>query len=426
MAKTKLTRIEELVNYYRSALKQLAENPSDENEIHILTFQCLVDFLEETLRVAEERDKKIGWFGACITPELMLALDIHPYCTELLVGLLPTVAPEAFREYVKIGENAGLSPEMCSVDRGTVGLIMSGQLPPPDFFVGTTLPCDNIIIGYQLYMSLVNVPHFHPDAPYTYEERDIDYFAGELKRTIAFLEEQTGKKMDYDRLREILEETNRAFELLLETNELRKAVPCPQTGRLLTYANFLWSVASGRPQGTALFRKIRDDAKRRVAQGIGVVPEERFRVLWFMIPTYFDLTICDWMEKEFGAVMVMDMFSYFTIRPIDTSTPDSMIRGLAMRALNTPMARQLRGPVEFYTDDLVRICEDYQGDCVIYAGHEGCKQGWGMVGLIRDTCKEIDVPLLVFDMDAFNAKTSSAGDIRARLEEFFNTMTVAR
>ncbi|MBI2875894.1 MAG: 2-hydroxyacyl-CoA dehydratase, partial [Candidatus Tectomicrobia bacterium] len=76
----------------------------------------------------------------------------------------------------------------------------------------------------------------------------------------------------------------------------------------------------------------------------------------------------------------------------------------------------------FYTDDLVRVCEEYQGDCVIYAGHEGCKMAWGSVALIRETCKEIGQPLLVFDMDAFSAPPAASGEIRRRIEEFFCTV----
>ncbi|MBI2876011.1 MAG: 2-hydroxyacyl-CoA dehydratase, partial [Candidatus Tectomicrobia bacterium] len=387
MQRAKLTELEELLRFYQNARREMGEDPPDEKKINALTFECLIDYLEETLRVADEGKKKIGWFGPGITREPLLAMDIHPYRAELMVGLLPTSRPEALRKYVDIAENAGLPAEMCSIDRGAVGLILSGQLPAPSFIVGASLPCDNIVIGYQIYNSYLGVPSYHPDAPYGDDEESIRYYADQLKKMIAFMEEQTGKKMDWDRLKEIIEESNRAYEYLLETNELRKAVPCPQSGRLLTMSNFLNSVGAGLPKGTAVFRQIHEDARKRARLGQGVVEEERSRAIWFMLPTYFDLSIFDWMEQEFGAVIVMDMFSYAAIRPVDTSTPESMLRGLAVKALNMPMARQLRGPTEFYTDDLVRVCEEYRADSVIYAGHEGCKHGWGIVGLIRDTCK---------------------------------------
>lgn len=425
MSKTKLTKIRELIGVYQEGLKQAVQSPHAADQAMAITMGSLVSYLEETLRVAETRDKKIGWFMLSIPPEILLALDIHPYPPELLVGILPTIKPDGLKEFINAAEQAGLPSEMCTVDKGTIGLLLSGQLPDPDFIVGTNLPCDNIVIGYQMYANLLRVPTYYSDAPYGAGVDDIDYFTGEMKRIIAFLEAQTGKKMDYDRLKLLVEEANRAAGYLIEANELRKNVPCPQSGGLLPLIPFINSFASGNPKQTEFYRLIRDDALSRVEKGQGVVPEERQRVIWFMVPTYFDLGILGWMEQEFGAVIVMDMFSYGSITPVDTSSMDRMIRGLAIKTLNFPMIRQLRGPVEFYTDDLVRVCEEYKGDCIIYAGHEGCKHGWGIVGLIRDVCKEIGKPLLVFDMDAFDGSSHAAAEVRRKIEEFFRTMAMA-
>lgn len=422
MNNKKLTKLRELVGIYQEGLKQASAGATKRDQINAVTCECLISFLQETLQISEDKSKEIGWFMTAIPREIPLAMDIHPYSAELLIALLPTIRPDGLSEYIKTAETAGLPTEMCSVDKGVIGLVLSGQLPDPDFIVGCSLPCDNIVIGYQMYSNIMKVPSFYPDAPYGDKWDDIAYFANELRQMIGFLEEQTGRKMDYDRLKSLIEESNRAFGYLLETNELRKAVPCPQSGKLLTMSNFVNSVATGNPKGTELYRLVRDDAKERAVKGIGVVPDERNRVIWFMIPTYFDLSIYDWMEEEFGAVIAMDMFSFAAITPIDTSSIDSMMEGLAIKALNMPMARQLRGPTDFYTDDLVRVCEEYQGDSVVFAGHEGCKMAWGSVGLIRDTCKEIDKPLLVFDLDAFDGRPSSSSDIKKRLEEFFNTM----
>lgn len=422
MGEAKLAKIQELVEIYRGGLEQASQSPNPEDRVMAVVMECLVDYFQETLRVARERDKKIGWFMLAMPPEILLAMDIHPYPSELLVGILPTVKPDGLREYINISEQAGLPSEMCSVDKGTMGLLLSGQLPEPDFVVGANLPCDNIVIGYQMYANLLKVPTYYSDSPYGAGEDDVDYFTGEIRRVIAFLEEQTGKRMDYDRLRELVEESNRAAEYLIEANELRKTIPCPQSGRLLPLIPFINAFAAGSPKRTEFYRLIRDAARQCVAQGVGVVPEERNRVVWFMVPTYFDMEIFPWMEQQFGAVIVMDMFSYGSITPVDTSSIERMERGLALKALNFPMIRQLRGPAEFYTDDLVRVCEEYQADSIIYAGHEGCKHGWGLVGLIRDTCKELGRPLLVFDMDAFGGSPHAAAEVRRKIEEFFLTL----
>jgi len=417
-----LPKHRELINFYREALRAMPENPSPTEMVDIIVLRTIIDYMEETIRVAEEGDKPIVWFGACIMPEIFMAMDVHQYSPECLIGLLPGVQPEALKEYCLLAESAGLPAEMCVADRGTLGMLLAGILPHPDLFISTSLPCDNLVIGYQIYQNILQVPYLPLDAPYGNDEEDIEFYGNEMKRMVAFLEEHTGKKMDYDRLRELVEESNKAQEYWLELCELRKASPCPQPARLLVLCEFVNAMALGKPEGTAIYKNIRDDALEKVKSGKGVIDKERLRIAWFMLPLFFDLSIFDWMEQDLGATIPMDMFSYNRMEPIDTSTPDSMLKGLAQKSLNAPMARQLRGPTEFYTDDLVRVCEDYNCDAVVFAGHEGCKMAWGSLGLIRDTCKEIDKPLLVFDIDALLARPGQAAETRTKISEFINTI----
>ncbi|MFQ5903800.1 MAG: 2-hydroxyacyl-CoA dehydratase, partial [Candidatus Binatia bacterium] len=62
-------------------------------------------------------------------------------------------------------------------------------------------------------------------------------------------------------------------------------------------------------------------------------------------------------------------------------------------------------------------------DGVIFAGHEGCKMAWGSVGLIRDVCRDLDRPLLVFDVDAILASPSQLAEVRNKIKEFVATIT---
>ena len=424
MGKQKLTKLNEAAAFFRGEVKLMEENPVEGGEIQSLTFKALVELLEDILRAAEQRDKTIGWYMLGLTPEILLAMDIFPYCTEMLVLLLPSIQPDGLKEFIDIGERTGIPPETCMIDKSMLGLMTRDELPRPDFVLGTSLPCDSIVVAYQVYKKLLPAPFFFLDGPYFGDERDIDYYANQMKAAIKFVEEQTGKKMDYDRLKEIVEEDNRAFEYILESNELRKAVPCPQSGRLLFLTNFLRKFLAGNPKATAIFKKVRDDAKAKAEKGLGAVPEEANRVIWFHIPTFFDLSILEWMENEFKAVIAMDMVSYLPLEPIDTSTPESIIRGLAIKSLNTPMLRQFRGPLEFYTDDLVRVCEDYKADSVIFAGHLGCKHAWGFSGLVRETCKEMGIPLLMFDLDCFDPSVTPSSIIKEKIAEFFKTLVI--
>ncbi|MFQ5903455.1 MAG: hypothetical protein ACE5JO_07180, partial [Candidatus Binatia bacterium] len=61
-----LPRHKELLSVYQEALNEMPENPSPTEKVDIIVLRCMIDYLNETLRVAEEGDKKIVWFGACI------------------------------------------------------------------------------------------------------------------------------------------------------------------------------------------------------------------------------------------------------------------------------------------------------------------------------------------------------------------------
>jgi benzoyl-CoA reductase/2-hydroxyglutaryl-CoA dehydratase subunit BcrC/BadD/HgdB len=53
------------------------------------------------------------------------------------------------------------------------------------------------------------------------------YIVKEMRGLIEFVEKQTGKKMDYDRLSELVDLSDRTWNLVHETYELRKAIPSP-------------------------------------------------------------------------------------------------------------------------------------------------------------------------------------------------------
>lgn len=423
MQRTDLPKYQEVLDLYQDALKRIPENPSSMELAEASLFQTVISYLEETLRVVEAKDKPLVWIGSCIMPEIFMAMDLHQHSVTVLMALLAGLQPESLKEYCRIGESAGLAPEMCAADKGVLGMLLSGgAMPLPDLFVPTTLPCDNLVIGYQIFQNILNVPSYVVEAPYGDGEEEFAFYADQLKRMISWLEERTGRKMDYDRLRVLLEEANRAVEYWSEICELRRAIPCPQSSRLLNQVRFIHQIALGRPEATVILKHVRDDALERVKAGKGVVEDEKVRLTWFMIPLIADMGVYNWVEQELHASIPMDMFSYNCLEPIDTSSPDTMLMGLARQCLHAPMARQLRASTDIYVDDLVRVCEDYHIDGVIFAGHEGCKMAWGSVGLIRDVCRELDRPLLVFDVDAILASPSQLAEVRNKIKDFVFTI----
>jgi hypothetical protein len=106
---------------------------------------------------------------------------------------------------------------------------------------------------------------------------------------------------------------------------------------------------------------------------------------------------------------------------IDTTTYDGMMRGLARKMLDQVMVREFHGPFEYYLDDFLRAHEEYKADCLIFPGSVRCKGLQATIGLLRDVCRERDIPLLIPEFDLFDERVTSEEAIKSQIEQFFAT-----
>ena len=119
----------------------------------------------------------------------------------------------------------------------------------------------------------------------------------------------------------------------------------------------------------------------------------------------------------------MDMVSYCPYELVDTSTEDTLFRGLAKRAFqDPPMIHQGRGVADNVVHDIRRIVKDYQIDCVVFPGHMGHKDMAASTSLMRETCRELDVPFLHIGMDICDDRYTTVEEIKDKFSQFFAAM----
>jgi benzoyl-CoA reductase/2-hydroxyglutaryl-CoA dehydratase subunit BcrC/BadD/HgdB len=305
-------------------------------------------------------------------------------------------------------------------------MVLARELPKPRLILTTNSPCDSAMAGYLPIEKELGVPIFRLDHPFDTNERSLEYYARGLWKMIDFIERETGRKMDFDRLKEICEERNRASEYLLEFRELLRSRPAPLGGLLLTLSLFGPMLLPGTEAATKLCKHLRDEAKRRVERKVGAVRDERIRVILWNPPFLIDGGLFHWMEESFGAVVVMDMLAYRSYSTIDTSTPDSMIRGLAYDMMKGPMARHTRGPARNYYEDLIRLFREYEADMVLIASHQGCKNALAIAGILREVFRKQEIPFLDIQYDLVDPRITSPEDIRNQVSRFMETVMADR
>ena len=119
--------------------------------------------------------------------------------------------------------------------------------------------------------------------------------------------------------------------------------------------------------------------------------------------------------------------SCFDFNPIiDTTSVDSMLRGLAEEMFNLPMTRQLKGSWNMPANwlfDILYYAKTYQADCCVFSGHLACKQAWGVYRLIADEVKkQLGIPSLRLEGDGWDARITPMSTIKEQLKEFFATL----
>ncbi len=207
--------------------------------------------------------------------EILYAMDIVPMHTEMTTWMTAMFLGEQ-AELLTAGAELGLAPEICSPHRGLAGSFLLKALPRPDVILWSNLVCDNTAKSGELIMKLNKCPGFFLDRPFQQSKEEMDYFVGELRAMIDFLEQQSGRKMNWDRLSEMVARMNKQIKLLREIAELRKAVPSPypfQGFLKLLSADYLFS---GQPEAIEFLEALRDELADMVKSGKGAVTKGTF------------------------------------------------------------------------------------------------------------------------------------------------------
>jgi len=407
------------------SMVEAMEAIGDPRETCVIEIMKAVDrFLADTFK-AVESNQKILWHEFLFFPEIFRGFPgVFPIMAEVCAGFLPVLDPEGLNPYVDAAENFGLPPDICPADKGFLGAVLEEAMPPVDMVVAPTSPCDSAITAYQILEKLIEAPVLQCDVPYWQDDRGVELYTHHIWKMIRRVEEVCNTKMDWDLCRESVGLANQCIENFIEENEMRKLSPCPHPGKLGFYQFMLTSMATGTEDGRDVSRFILEDSRRLAAEKKGALEEEKVRLMMYNPDPFYDLGVHDWLEDEFGAVTALSFFGHATQTLIDPSTPESIVRDYAWKMMNICMARQYRGPHEFFMDDFLSVLEGWNVDAVIVPALIQCKHGQATHGFIREACREREKPLLLVEYDPMDARPVSQDKIHQTIEEWMETQVL--
>lgn len=393
-------------------------------EANAVLIANVVSSIAEMVEGVLERPAETVLHEDLVPPEILYGMGLHPWVTELLGIVIPMVDGGAVERYIDVAESAGVPADVCSLPKATIGLAVEGHLPRPAAVVTSNMPCDGGMSQYTWIERQLGAPVFRLDVPYDfYSERAVGYFAGELERLVAWLEEHTPGRMDWDRLRAVCTERNRALELELELWDLIRERPAPMAAEPVYLSHLMYGICQpGTERATKTFAKMVELARQNRADGVSALPDERYRAALWNPPTMIAIDLFAWAERAYGVALIMDMLTYHRHPFIDTRTKESMLRGLAQVIMQGPMARHTRGPAENFFGDLFDLYERFDLDMIWMAAHIGCKNTQALLGMFREKCRERGIPLLIVDYDLADSRIESPAGIRHQVAQFMETV----
>ncbi|MDD5605310.1 MAG: 2-hydroxyacyl-CoA dehydratase family protein, partial [Dehalococcoidales bacterium] len=300
------------------------------------------------------------------------------------------------------------------------GAFANGAIPKPDVMVWSNMVCDNTAKSGELVMDICDCPGFFLDRPFKDSDLEKAYMADELRDMITFLEKQSGKKMDYDRLSEIVERTDRQIKLTREINELRKNVPTPFSPlgflELLTI-DYLFP---GQPESVEYLETLKKEMEKAILGKKGAVPNERFRLMTLFIPPMYLMAFLERISIRSGAVSVIEpFFTFWGEGTLDASRP---IEAVVEKSYMIPEAR-MYGPLGESALGAIKKCaREWRVDGAVYYADVGCRHSCATIKLFKDTLADVDVPVLTLDCDVVDQTVTSEDEVKEKLERFFELL----
>lgn len=394
----------------------------------------------ENIITARDQGKKIAATTFCNTPAILYAMDIVPATFEILTAIGCLVWKRGMFDYMDYCCEVGMPETSCSAQKGSLGAYLAGLCESIDFVIcDTPGVCDTNANSFAFAASYLNKPFYQLNYPSTIGDgRSQQYHIDDYRGMVAFTEKHSGKKLDYDRLAEILLEIDKQDAMTAEIEDMLMLVPTPipPIYNLIIYASRF--CFAGHPVYTRLLETMVKTARERMAAGVPGLKAgvEKLRVFMCYIDHYtFDMKFYDYLEDRgiahTGSILTRNFREgnkYAENLPdnsysVDTSSPDAMFETLAQMNARMPMVRSIRGPYDrhgMWLEESLACANLYQADCVIYNGTPGCRNTWGMVKPFARDIEKHGFPVHIMYDDGFDDRVESWEATRERLDEFFH------
>ncbi len=379
---------------------------------------------------AKQEGRPVGWMppmnGAI---EIFYAMGLQPVFPENWSPVCAAfgLTPQNF----EVSANLGYSRDLCGYLRNIIGYVYGlmnepdtplGGLPEPDLLLSPGGGCVPVMkIFHALERRFPEAAVFRADLPQValaeIRPHHVDYAVHEMQRLIDFLTETTGRKLEPDRLREVVSLSDQACRLWDEIMTYRKCIPAPFSAAEIGIM-FVMVTRQGTQVAVDFLTRVRDELRERAQNGIGVIENEKIRLFWDNIPLWYNMGLFNYFEKT-GGVVVAETYSAAWSLRLD---PDQPLRSLALKSLKSyPLVSCVS--VDTRKQMVLKACREYHIDGVVFHRNKSCVPiSLGQMDIRRALEKDLGIPSVIIDADHMDAGNFSTEQFRTRVDAFMEML----
>ena len=336
--------------------------------------------------------------------------------------------------YLDVAQEWGLPGDVCPMPEAESGISIEDDfcvLGCCAVQVNTT--CDGSLMGNGIIAKRLeqdyNIPTFQLVAPMRHRMDDVqDYAAEDIRRAIAFVEEHTGQKWDWDAYFACAKRVNDATRKRIAQMEINSTDYPQFVGSVFSlYNDTNYMGNCGRsPDFVKIDEKLLKLAERGYQKKRMLATEYRHRcIIWGVQPQYI-IDMLYWMIQCWGVVPLTDMLSMVNTKMIaEEDTPENREQAyydMAWLNMNMIMRNRTHGGYRVLVDELWEFCEQMNADMVMMWEHMSCKAFDGMHGIFEEQARERGIHIVWVTHGLCDPRVYSRQDIRDQFNVYMRTV----
>lgn len=403
------------------------------------------EWFDELTLAAQNGEQTAYVFVMGSLHEIIKTFDLHTVFPE--ITSLQTAVRKVADSYLSEAEDHGFSPDVCGYVKADYALQLRkgdhpmGTVPPPSIAVITNA-CNTYFKWAEMWERMYHMPTVTVDVPGTRGlhamdisgadlVRDRSYVQNQIQELIVQLETLTGKKFDIDRLREILEYTNRmgrAWRRCLELNQNHPAVfDAMMEGTIyLGVANAL----RGTLAGAEYFEDLVEEMEYKTQENLSPLVDhaQEHRLVFVGVPCYPIFRRFHQLFTEWGGIFVSSTYMWFASGGLNLDFEYDLERPMESLAEGVLLSvRQAGEAMLFHDRALLEAIDTFDVDGVVYHPIKSCRTvSTGLADSRRAVLEQRDVLCLHIESDMMDKRVVSEAQLKNRIDAFFEGLESRR